>query len=168
MHASRRRKASADDDLDVVDGLGSLNDKGLTRVEGTDEEPRFSMLETIREYALERLEHSDDASKLHRRHAEHFLAFAEEAEPNLIGTGSHAEWLDRLERDHDNFRLALDWLEASDDGHSALRMAAALWRFWDLKGHLVEGRRRLERTLRATSVRPRPAPKRSAARPTWP
>ena len=137
------------DDLDAVDGLASLTDKGLTRLEGSDEEPRFTMLETIREYAAERLELSEEASTLHRRHAEHFLALAEEAEPNLIGVGSHAEWLDRLERDHDNFRAAVDWLEASGDSGGALRLTAALWRFWDLKGHLIEGRRQLERGLRA-------------------
>ena len=137
------------DDLDVVDGLGSLNDRGLTRVEGTDEEPRFSMLETIREYAVERLDASGEAPKLHLRHAEHFLEFAEEAEPNLVGTGSHTAWLDRLERDHDNLRAAMDWLGASDEGGDALRLAAALWRFWDLKGHLVEGQRRLTAALEA-------------------
>jgi predicted ATPase len=137
------------DDLDAVDGLASLTDRGLTRLEGSDEEPRFAMLETIREYAAERLELSEEASTLHGRHAEHFLALAEEAEPNLIGVGSHAEWLDRLERDHDNLRAALDWLEASGDSDGALRLTAALWRFWDLRGHLIEGRRHLERGLRA-------------------
>ena len=107
------------------------------------------MLETIREYALERLEDSGEASGRRRRHADYFLALAEEAEPNLIGTGSHAEWLDRLERDHANLRAALDWFEASVESGEALRLAAALWRFWDLRGHLVEGRRRLESALRA-------------------
>jgi predicted ATPase/DNA-binding SARP family transcriptional activator len=136
-------------DLEVVNGLASLTDKGLTRLEGSDDEPRFTMLETIREYAAERLELSEEASTLHWRHAEHFLALAEETEPKLIGVGSHAEWLDRLERDHDNFRGAMDWLEASGDSGGALRLAAALWRFWDLKGHLIEGRRRLDRALRA-------------------
>jgi predicted ATPase len=137
------------DDLEAVDGLASLTEKGLTRLEGSDEEPRFTMLETIREYAAERLELLEEASTLHRRHAQHFLGLAEEAEPNLIGAGSHADWLDRLERDHDNFRSALDWLEASGDSGGALRLTAALWRFWDGKGHLVEGRRRLESALRA-------------------
>ncbi|HET7353144.1 MAG TPA: BTAD domain-containing putative transcriptional regulator [Gaiellaceae bacterium] len=134
---------------EAVDGLASLTDNGLTRLEGSDDEPRFTMLETIREYAAERLELSQEASTLRSRHAEHFLALAEEAEPNLIGEGSRSEWLDRLERDHDNFRAALDWLETSGDAGSALRLTAALWRFWDLKGHLVEGRRRLESALRA-------------------
>jgi tetratricopeptide (TPR) repeat protein len=137
------------DDLEAVDGLASLTDKGLTRLEGSDEEPRFTMLATIREYAVERLELSEEASTLRRRHAEHFLGVAEEAEPKLIGAGSHEDWLDRLERDHDNFRAALDWLEVSGDTGAALRLTAALWRFWDLKGHLMEGRRNLERALRA-------------------
>src|SRR5437763_809906 len=137
------------DDPDVVDGLASLTDKGLTRLEGSAEEPRFTMLETIREDAAERLELSDAASTLRNRHAEYFLRVAEEAEPNLVGVGSHADWLDRLERDHDNFRAAVGWLETSGDGSSALRLRAALWRFWDLKGHLIEGRRQLQRALRA-------------------
>ena len=136
-------------DLEVVDGLGSLTEKGLTRLEGSDEEPRFTMLQTLREYAAERLELSKEASTLRRRHAEYFLALAEEIEPNLIDMGSHRELLDRLERDHDNFRAALDWLEDSGDSAGALRLAAALWRFWDLRGHLIEGRRQLERALRA-------------------
>ena len=107
------------------------------------------MLETIREYALERLEESAEATALRRRHAEHFLRLAEEAEPNLIGVGSHTEWLDRLERDHGNFRAVADWFEAAGENESALRLAAALWRFWDLRGHLVEGQRRLAAALEA-------------------
>ena len=144
------------DGLEVVDGLASLADKGLVRLEGTDEEPRFTMLETIREYAVERLETSEDASGLHRRHAQHFVAFAEEAEPNLFGIGSHTEWLDRLEHDHDNLRAAMEWLASSGDTDLALRLAAALWRFWDLKGHLMEGRRLLDSALRGDD-QPTPA-----------
>ncbi len=135
------------DDLDVVDGLASLTDSGLTRVEGTDEAPRFAMLETIREHAAERLEESGEVEELRRRHADYFLGLAEEAEPDL--RGSPGDWLDRLEREHDNFRAALDRLEASGDSETALRLAAALWRFWYLRGHLAEGRRRLESALRA-------------------
>jgi tetratricopeptide (TPR) repeat protein len=137
------------DDLEVVDELASLTDKGLARLEGTDEEPRFAMLETIREYAGERLRESGTVDELQRRHAEYFLTLAEATEPNLIGVGSHTEWLDRLERDHDNLRAAMDWLETSGETGSVLRLAAALWRFWDQKGHLLEGRNRLEGALRA-------------------
>ena len=134
------------DGLDVVDGLASLTDCGLIRVEGTDEAPRFAMLETIREYAAERLEESGEVEELRRRHADYFLGLAEEAEPNL--RGSPGDWLDRLEREHDNFRAALDRLEAVGRRRDlALRLAAALWRFWYLKGHLAEGRQRLECVL---------------------
>jgi predicted ATPase/DNA-binding SARP family transcriptional activator len=147
-------------DVDVIDPLASLTDKGLVRPEGTDLEPRFTMLATIHEYATERLGVSAAAQELRRRHADYFLAFAEETEPNLVGTGRHAEWLDRLERDHDNFRAALDWFEAVADTDRAQRLAAALWRFWDLKGHLVEGRRRLESVVRADD---RPTPARAKA-----
>ena len=136
-------------DLDVVDRLAALADNGLIRLEGTDEEPRFTMLETIREYASERFEKSAGAAELYRHHAEYYLALAEEAEPNLVGTESHTDWLDRLERDHDNFRQAFDRLEASGDTQRVLRLAAALWRFWDRRGYLMEGRRRLETALRA-------------------
>ena len=135
------------DGLDVVDGLASLTDGGLIRVEGTDEAPRFTMLEPIREYAVERFEESGEAEQLQRRHAACFVRLAEEAEPHL--RGSPGDWLDRLELEHDNFRVALDRLQASGDGETALRLAAALWRFWYLRGHLAEGRRRLESALRA-------------------
>ena len=135
--------------LDVVDALASLTENGLVRLGGTDEEPRFTMLGTIRAYASERLEESGGADELRRRHADHFLAFAEEAEPHL--RGSPGDWLDRLEDEHDNFRSALDRLEASGESERRLRLAGALWRFWYLKGHLAEGSRRLESALLAES-----------------
>ena len=124
-----------------LDTLQSLVDKSLLR--HTDE--RFWMLETIREYAVERLEASDDAEDLRRRHAEHFLAFAEEAEPNLREQSK--EWLDRLEREHDNLRAGLERFQASGESERALRLMGAAWRFWSLRGHVVEGRRRLESAL---------------------
>ena len=105
------------------------------------------MLETIREYAAERLEESGEAEELRRRHAEHFLAHAEEAEPNLRGTPG--KWLERLEAEHDNLRAALDTLEASDESERAMRLAGALWKFWNMRGHVAEGGRRLERALAA-------------------
>jgi tetratricopeptide (TPR) repeat protein len=144
--------------IDVVDGLASLTESGLARVEGTEEEPRFSMLETIREYAAERLEESDEAEGLQRRHAEHFLALAEEAEPHLFG--SPGGWLDRLERELDNFRAALDRLEALGDTELNMRLAGALWRFWYQRGPVAEGRRRLEYVL---SVDDRPTAARAKA-----
>jgi predicted ATPase len=132
----------AEADLDV---LQSLVDKSLLR--HTDE--RFRMLETIREYALERLEDSGEADALRRRHAEHFIALAEEAEPHLFGGEESGEWLDRIGREHDNLRAALDHLQASGETQLALRLTGAVWEFWRDRAHFAEGRRRLERILRA-------------------
>jgi len=126
-----------------LDTLQSLVDKSLVR--HADE--RFSMLETIREYAAERLEASGEAEELQRRHAEHFLALAEEAYPNL--KGSPKPWLDRLEAEHDNLRAALDQLEATGESQLAQQLAGALYRYWYMRGHLGEGWRRLDRLLRA-------------------
>ena len=130
-----------DADLDV---LQSLVDKSLVRVR---EDNRFWMLETIREYATERLDASGEASDVRRRHADHYLALAEDAEP--AASAHSREALERLELEHDNLRAALDWFEASGATNSSLRLAGALAEFWGIKGHLVEGRRRLERILRA-------------------
>ena len=127
-----------------LDTLQSLVDKSLVRVREGD---RFWMLETIREYAAERLDASGEAEELRSRHAEHFLALAEEAEPNLRAYSTR--WLERLEPEHDNFRAALDRLEALGKSQLVLRMAGAVWWFWDARNHLVEGRRRLESALGA-------------------
>ncbi|HLA23823.1 MAG TPA: hypothetical protein VJ206_00365, partial [bacterium] len=125
-----------------LDTLQSLVDKSLLR--HTDE--RFWMLKTIREYGAERLEESEKAEEVRRRHAEHFLALAEAAEPHL--RRDSLEWANLLEREHDNLRAALDRLEGSGDSERALRLAGAVSRFWYLKSHMAEGRRRLEGVLR--------------------
>jgi len=135
-----------------LDTLQSLVDKSLLRHSGE----RFWMLETIREYAAERLQESAGADELRRRHGEHFLALAEEAHPNLSGTAQGRDWLDRLEAEHDNFRAALDRLEAIGDAQLALQLAGALYPFWYFRGHAPEGARRL-RGLLAVDERPTPA-----------
>jgi predicted ATPase len=127
-----------------LDPVQSLVDKSLLRHTGG----RFWMFETIREYAAERLEESTEADELRRRHAEHFLALAEEAEPHLRQHWS-GEWTDRLESEHDNLRAALDRFEVSGESELALRLAGAVWWFWDARGHLAEGRRRLGGALQA-------------------
>jgi len=139
-------------DLDV---LQSLVDKSLARVREGD---RFWMLETIREFATERLEASGEADELHRRHAEYFLALAEEAEPFIHRVD--AGWLDRLGREADNLRAALDWLVASEETQLVLRLAGALDDFWGAKGYLAEGHRRLEDALEADQS---PTPARAKA-----
>jgi predicted ATPase len=128
-----------------LDTLQSLVDKSLLRHTGE----RFWMLETIREYAAERLEESGEAEELRRRHAEDFLALAEEAEPHLFGREESREWLDRLGREHDNLRAAIDHLQAFGETELALRLVGAVWPFWRDRAHFAEGRRRLESALRA-------------------
>jgi predicted ATPase/class 3 adenylate cyclase len=131
------------------DTLQSLLDKSLLRRRDSKLGTRYWMLETIREYAAEQLEDSGESEELQRRHADWFVALAEEAEPHL--TGSPKAWLDRLEAENDNIRTALDYLEASGDGEAMQRLCGALWRFWTIRSHVTEGRRRLEAALDAES-----------------
>jgi predicted ATPase/class 3 adenylate cyclase len=137
-------EAVADADLD---DLQSLVEKSLVR--RTDD--RYWMYETIREFALERLDSSGEAPAIRRRHAEHFLMLAEEAEPHLIreSLGRGSEWQTRIEAELDNVRSALDRFEAEGNGERALRMAGAVAWFWEERGPIAEGRRRLERALAA-------------------
>ena len=133
--------------VDVLDGLDSLTQKSLLRPEdGPDGAPRFTMLETIREFGLERLDATGEADTLHRAHADYYVTLAEEAEPQLTSPDQVA-WLNRLSAEHDNFRSALGWLEHGDEIETRLRIVAALWRFWWMRGHLTEGRGWLERAL---------------------
>ncbi len=140
------------DDLDVLGGLGTLVDDSLVRrVELEGGELRFTMLETIREFATDRLETSDadDLVALRRRHAGFFRALAEEAEPFLT-RDDQMRWLTILERENDNLRAALDWSQqarADDDVITGLRTATALWHYWKERGRIWEGRPRLERLL---------------------
>ena len=127
------------------DTLQSLLDKSLVRKRDSDLGPRYWMLETIREYAAERLEASGEADELRRRHAEHFLDLAEGAEPHLV-TGGQS--LERLDAEVDNVRGALDFATGTEP-QRALRATAALAEFWFMRGHISEGRARLDRALAA-------------------
>jgi predicted ATPase/class 3 adenylate cyclase len=143
--------------LDALDGLTSLVDKSLIRRSEPPGRPsRFSMLETIREFAQEQLEASGDLEPVRERHAEHYLRLAEEAEPHLTAT-DQGEWLDRCDTEHANIRAALRW--AIDRGQAGRAQAAAgtLWRFWQQRGHLAEGRRWLEEVLAMPSGQARTA-----------
>jgi predicted ATPase/class 3 adenylate cyclase len=133
--------------LDALDGLASLVDKSLVqRIEPSGRRSRFSMLETIREFGQEQLEASDDLELVRRRHAEHFLRLAEEAEPHLTGEVQGA-WLDRCDQEHANIRAALRWAIDRGEAGPAQAAAGALWRFWQQRGHLVEGRQWLQEAL---------------------
>ena len=144
-------EAVCDADLDILE---SLVDKSLVRVREAD---RFWMLETIREYALERLEDSGEAEMLQRRHAQYFLALGEEA---ALQTRFYSgEWIGRLELEHDNLRTTLDRLAAAGEDELVLQLAGALMEFWLSGGHVAEGRQRLESALqgqkRPTAARAR-------------
>ena len=138
---------NSEGELDVFEAVASLVDKSLLRQEELEgAEPRFVMLETIHEYARERLDGAGETEDVSRRHAAYFLRLAEKAKPEL-DTADSPRWLARLEAEHDNFRSALAWLASDGDREIGLRLAAALWKFWQLHGHLVEGRGWLESVL---------------------
>ena len=127
--------------IDALDGLTGLVDQSLIRpgVSAPAHEPRFEMLQVIREYGAERLAETDEAATVGRRQAEWALALVEEAAPSLEGA-TDLGWFDRLTREHDNLRAALRWLLDHDDRESGLRLASAAWRFWQQRGHIGEGR----------------------------
>ncbi len=135
----------------VLDRVASLIDKSLLQQIGLESEgPRFAMLETIREYGLEALAASGEMEAMRQAHAVYYVALTEKVEPELGGP-QQAVWLERLEQEHDNLRAALRWsLERGAEGHSseiALRLAGALRRFWEVRGHWSEGLTFLERAL---------------------
>jgi predicted ATPase/DNA-binding CsgD family transcriptional regulator len=132
------------DVLDVVEGITSLVEHSLLRHgDSRSGEPRYQMLETVREFARERLAESQEQADVHRRHADYFLAFAEDGEPGLTGPVS-VEWLARLDREKDNLRVAVEWAVTEASVDLASRLGAVLWRFWQSKGYLAEGRSLLE------------------------
>jgi predicted ATPase len=153
--------------IDAKRGLAELVDKSLLRVaEGTDAEPRFSMLDTTREYALEQLAASGRAETLRRRHAGYFLALTGAVEPQVRGP-QELRWLARLEEEHDNLRAALEWFCDQDETEKAVRLAAALkWVWGDTHGPVAEGRATSSRPAGPTnSASPAPLPTSSTVRP---
>ena len=146
--------------LDMLDGIESLLDKNLLRRdEGAGGEPRFGMLETIHEYARERLEASGERERLRQQHATYYLALAEAAEAELTGPES-AAWLARLEAEHDNLRAVLGWARERGDEELGLRLAGVLvagvlggvW--WEARDYLSQGRRWLEALLATGDTAP--------------
>jgi predicted ATPase/class 3 adenylate cyclase/Tfp pilus assembly protein PilF len=136
----------------VLDLLSRLVDKSLLIAETEGAEGRYRQLESIRQYARDRLLESGEAGDTLRRHRDWYMALVAQAEPTFFRGAESAEWLGRLEREHDNLRAALQWsLDEPDEQRAGLRLAAGLWRFWEIRGHLSEGRGWLERFLEATS-----------------
>jgi predicted ATPase/class 3 adenylate cyclase/Tfp pilus assembly protein PilF len=139
--------AQGDLPVDALEGVSSLLDKSLLRQEeGPNGEPRFVMLETVHEFAREKLEESAEAEEIKRAHAEYFLALAEEAYPELRGP-DQLEWLERLEAEHDNMRAALSWALERKEAELVLRLGSTLSWLWSVRGYHSEGRRWLEEAL---------------------
>ena len=150
-----------DGELDILEGMTSLVDKSLlrqdsSRVPAPAGDPRFLMLETIREYAAEKLTERGEVEELERAHGEYFLTLAEEAEPALSGP-NQVLWLDRLDTEHDNLRAALTWTRDHGEGAIMLRMAAALFPFWHPRCYYTDARRWLRDGLAAGGTEPTPA-----------
>jgi len=140
--------AKADLDLDLLDGMASMVDKSLLQqVEQPNGESRFKMLETIREYAREKLEASQEEAPTRRAHAAYCLVIAEEAATET-GETVGAEWLENFVLEHDNSRAALEWLTETGDADWGLRLGSALFRFWERLEYLSEGRDRLDKLLK--------------------
>jgi len=134
-------------ELEALEVAGSLLEKSLLRrEEGADGESRFVMLETIQEYAREKLEESGEAEETRRRHAALFVALAERAHPELRGP-DQVGWMRRLGRENDNLRAAIVWALSSGEAETAARLCWALWPFWWYRGNHREGRRLAEAAL---------------------
>jgi predicted ATPase/class 3 adenylate cyclase len=142
--------------VDVLTGLDELADQSLLRRLPDYDEPRLLMLQVIREYAFDMLQASGEADEIRERHAEAMQRLAESAAPHLFGS-EQKKWLDRLELDHDNFRAAFDWSVSHGDAQRALSLGAVFWRFWQFRGHLREGRMRLDAILEMPGSRDEPA-----------
>ena len=136
---------------EMIDLLARLIDKSLLMAEEGSTEARYRMLETIRDYAQERLVEAGDAPVIYGRHRDWFVELVDQARPGFFAGAEQAAWLARLSDDHDNLRAALRWSDEDPDGASAeLSMASGLWRFWEIRGHLAEGSAWLERALART------------------
>jgi predicted ATPase/transcriptional regulator with XRE-family HTH domain/Tfp pilus assembly protein PilF len=133
---------------DVLDLLGTLANKSLVLLEEASGHPRYRLLETVRQYAAERLDGAGEAVQVRDQHLAWCVGLAEQAEPALVGAEQEV-WLGRLEQEHDNLRAALAWAGERRAGELGLRLAGALWRFWSIRGYLREGRQWLELALAA-------------------
>jgi tetratricopeptide (TPR) repeat protein len=149
-----------EDCSDILDGLSALVDASLLLHEEPSGNPRpvgggdrFRMLQTVREYALARLSESGESDAAYARHAAYYLALAETACGEIEGA-RQAEWLHRLEAEHDDLRGALRWCHARGETEMLLRLSGALWVFWAVNGHLSEGHRWLESALMAGGDEP--------------
>jgi predicted ATPase/class 3 adenylate cyclase/DNA-binding CsgD family transcriptional regulator len=142
----------ADESIDtyaVLDLLSRLVDKSLVQVDLDAGGTRYRLLETIRQYMSERLIEAGESDATRRQHLAHYLAFSETAEPELV-TADGPDWLERLDRDRDNLRVALEWAADTGEHQQLLRLVTALTLFFELRGHLADGGRWFSRALDTT------------------
>ncbi|MCB0037473.1 MAG: tetratricopeptide repeat protein, partial [Anaerolineales bacterium] len=142
-------------EIDIFDGLASLLDKSLIRQDEQADEPRYTMLSTIHEYATAKLLQSDEAVGLGGRHARYFLNYAAEREAQIKKAGQSTV-LQELATEHGNFRAALSWAIDQQQADIALTLAAHLWKFWDIRGHYTEGRQWLTVLLKQFTEKTNP------------
>jgi predicted ATPase/DNA-binding CsgD family transcriptional regulator len=133
---------------EVLELLSPLVDKSLVVAQERDRTARYRLLETIRQYGREKLEEAGEAARVREQHAGYYLAVAEEAKPELKGD-RQITWLERLETEHGNLRVAMAWLLERGESELAARLGWALWLFWGIRTHLAEGRRSMEQALSA-------------------
>ena len=139
---------------EVLDVLSHLVDKCLVLADKTEDEARYNLLETIRQYAREKLVEAGDQDETKNRHLDYFQRWARQVEP-LLTTVEQLAGLNKLEEEHDNLRAALDWsLTAAGDTEKGLQLAVSMANFWKLHGHITEGRRRLSAALAQEAARP--------------
>ena len=137
---------------DVLDVITRLFDKSLVTADPQATEARYGMLETVRQYARERLLEAGEAEETFRRHRDWYLELVERAKPDFFRGPPPARWLDVFDDEYDNLRVALEWsLADADAARTGMRLAAGLWRYWEIRSKFVEGRQWLERTLVATA-----------------
>jgi len=142
----------SDLDLDLLDGMASMVDKSLVQqAEQANGESRFTMLETIREYALEKLGESGEEASTRRAHAAYCLVLAEEGAMEQSGAKGE-EWLERFDVEHDNIQAALEWLTETGDAEWGLRLGAAMFHYWEMREYLAEGRDWLSKLLNLTGA----------------
>ena len=149
------------EDHAILDLLTSLCDKNLVAADPNDGNTRFRLVETVRQYAREKLAESGGAEAVRERHSDHYVALAEEAELKLMGA-SQAGWLQRLAEEHDNVRATLEWSLQDPGSATGLRLCGAMLRYWFARGHLSEGREWCTRVLRKPGAL-EPTPERAKA-----
>lgn len=152
------------EDWEVLDLVTALADKSLLVVEQREERMRYRLLESVRQYAAERLLEAGGGAGARGRHRDYFLALAEKADLQTRGP-EQGVWLDHLEAEHDNLRAALDWCgEEEAEAQAGLRLAKAMYRFWRVRGYLAEGRARLATATGHPEAREYPLERASALR----